>query len=125
LHKRRGATIYGGTVPKGWPSEAVTISSPERRMYAHFLDRDRFLLVPEAPAPCRRICGRRETDLGSGQVIEAENPRPNPRRMVESGCVAIIPRMTEGKAQRERRRRKPLCSAGTSWQRFLQPQRAE
>jgi hypothetical protein len=56
LRKGRRATIYEKTVPKGSPSEAVTISSPERRMYAHFLGRDRFAF-PET----RREGGRRET----------------------------------------------------------------
>jgi ferredoxin len=48
-----------GRCRKACPSEAVTISSPERRMYAHFLGRDRFARS-ESLAPRDRICGRRE-----------------------------------------------------------------
>jgi len=50
LRQRARTTIYDGTAPKGSLSEAVTILSPERRMYAHCLGRDRFCLFL-APAP--------------------------------------------------------------------------
>src|SRR6266568_3538009 len=76
LRKCRRATIYARTVPKGSPSEAVTISSPERRMYAHFLGRDRFACSGSL-APRGRLRGRRETARGPGRVPEAVNPSAN------------------------------------------------
>jgi hypothetical protein len=68
LHKCRRATIYDGTVPKGSPSEAVTISSPERRMYAHFLGRDRLCLFRKSGAEGPRP--RTTRNSRSGQAIE-------------------------------------------------------
>lgn len=60
--------MYGGTVPKGSPSEAVTILSPERRMYAHFLGRDRFCLFRKSGAGGPHPRTTRNT--GFGQATE-------------------------------------------------------
>jgi hypothetical protein len=105
LRKYRRTPIYARTVPKGSPSEAVTISSPERRMYAHFLGRDCFCLSGK---PGTEGSPPRATGNGSGIQVSHRGGKSATKPKACARITAIIPRVIEGKSECERRSAK-LC----------------